>query len=96
MNPQLRDDLRRELDATTTATERAALLDELVRQVYDFVKREVDEGIGLDGHDGPERHGLGTVTSAAIDHRDATLRRQAVAEGRMSEHRWPSGRRAGG
>ena len=48
---------------------RAELVENLVRTVYDFVKKERPEGEGLDGRDGPERRGLAEVVDAAIDHK---------------------------
>lgn len=58
-----------------TPVQRAALAREIVGGLYDSVKFDNPEGGGIDGRDGPERDGLGTLVAAAEDHYHAMLRR---------------------
>jgi hypothetical protein len=58
----------RELLLETTPLERAGVLEELTRAVYDHVKYSSPEGGGLDGADGPERRALARVVDAAAEH----------------------------
>lgn len=50
------------------AVERAELLRELIKDVYNFVKFERPEGEGLDGRNGPERKSLALIVDAAENH----------------------------
>lgn len=68
--------LRKQLESTTTEVQRSDLLRELVDIVYGYVKLQVPMG-GLDGHDGPERLGIGDVQNAAVTHQDNALNRPA-------------------
>lgn len=69
----------RDLLGTTTPMERAELLDELARTVYDHVKFRAPEGGGIDLRDGPEREALADVVNATSAHAD-DLRAQLMRE----------------
>lgn len=55
----------------STVEERAALVEEVTRTLYDWSKFQAPGGEGLDGRDGPERTSLGRVLTEAIRHHDA-------------------------
>lgn len=57
-----------QLAGTQSALERALILEDVVRTVYEYVKFESPEGLGLDGNDGPERSSIGVVLAEATDH----------------------------
>lgn len=61
-------DMVREALPGTTPEQRALMVEELSRVVYDHVKRHAPGGEGLDGMDGPERRSLGRWVDAAIKH----------------------------
>lgn len=73
------DGVNRALPGSSPA-QRAALLVELTRAVYDYVKFREPEGGGLDGREGFERAGLGRVVDAAEYHL-AVVRRSWLREG---------------
>ncbi|MDN6428581.1 hypothetical protein [Acidipropionibacterium jensenii] len=56
--------------AASTPIQRAELVLELTRAVYDAVKTHHPQDEGLDGRDGPERRSLGKIVDAAYDHHD--------------------------
>ena len=61
--------VREALEGSTDLT-RAELVEEIMRQVYDWTKFREPGGEGLDGRDGPERRSLGGVLTEAIRHHD--------------------------
>ncbi len=52
----------------STPEQRAQLLEDITRAVYDQVKFKAAGGEGLDGRDGPERRSLAQVVDATINH----------------------------
>lgn len=74
MNTLKKDDLIHQIKqwladpANNDKRARAALLEQIVREFYNYVKFEQPEGEGLDLRDGPERQSLAKVLDAAIDH----------------------------
>ncbi|BFU62801.1 hypothetical protein THUN1656_15760 [Rodentibacter abscessus] len=58
------------------AIKRAELIRFILRDcIYDFVKYERPEGMGLDGHNGPERQALAKVVDATEDYYFDTVER---------------------
>lgn len=73
-NAELRRLIEAQLHLAKTPQERAAILEELTRAVYDHIKTWVVGGEGLDNRDGPERR-------AAAKCLDTALNYSAVAAG---------------
>lgn len=74
---QPRRDLATELASlcpTLTGPQRARLVEDVVRAVYDYVKLHDPEGEGLDGRNGPERRGLGQLVDQVTAHRLAMIK----------------------
>lgn len=59
----------RDLLPDTDELDRARLADEILHEIYAYVRRTVPGG-GLDGHDSDERASIGTITTAAVQHLD--------------------------
>lgn len=66
-----------------TRAQRARLIEDLIREVYEYVKLHDPEGEGLDGRDGPERRGLGELVDAATTYRLSMA--QLAAEAKAAE-----------
>ena len=54
--------------ANASPLARAQLIDDVIHEVYSYVKRTQVTGLGLDGHDGGERMALAPLADAAADY----------------------------
>lgn len=59
----------RDLLPKTDPLDRTRLADEILHEIYVYVRRTVPRG-GLDGRDSDERASIGTITTAAVQHLD--------------------------
>ena len=75
----------RRVAASLDRQQRARLVYDIVRAVYDEVRFADPEGGGLDGRDGPERTGLATISDAARRH--LTTITQMQSQGNLAASR---------